>query len=100
MNQQLSFETIPDTLQSKSRGINLSLNHIHHWVYETPNGKFSQSHCQCGAISKGLNGFPDDAYSFRNEFMLDSNRVIRPLDNPIDTILECRKSPHIFDRKY
>jgi hypothetical protein len=76
------------------------MNHTHYWKFESPAGHYSQAMCDCGAITSGLNGFPDNAYNFENDFPLTSNSIIRPRDNPIDLILECRKSPHVFDRRY
>jgi hypothetical protein len=71
----------------------------HRYVFGSPNGASSIGICHCGAKIEGLNGFPDNAYDYGNEFNLQSNPK-RQMDNDVERILNDKRYPHIFDRNF
>ncbi len=70
----------------------------HHYEFEGQGSRVSIGHCRyCGDTIAGLNGFPDNAYSYSNSFPLASNPR-RVMDNDIERILNDKRYPHIFNR--
>jgi len=72
----------------------------HHFVYEPQGQAVSKGTCvNCGATTNGANGFPDNAYDYGNESNLQSNPK-RQMDNDVESILNDKRYPHIFDRNF
>jgi hypothetical protein len=36
------------------------MNHVHHWIIDTPNGRTSEARCSCGAVREMSNVFSQD----------------------------------------
>ena len=75
--------------------------HIHVFVYPSPAGAKSIGHCECGATQLSYNSDRLlDGKGFTDTFNFQSNQLRGEPDNPVDRILEGKRTCHIFSRNY